>query len=51
VNFRKQQREHTPVHIVGTAVEQVESFNFLSVHIIDDMKLFTYTDSVVKNAQ
>ncbi|XP_064868867.1 uncharacterized protein LOC115113221 isoform X3 [Oncorhynchus nerka] len=32
VDFRKQQREHAPIHIDGTAVEKVESFKFLSVH-------------------
>jgi hypothetical protein len=37
VNFRKQQREHTPILIDGTAVK-VESFKFLSVHITDDLK-------------
>ncbi|KAM9571072.1 uncharacterized protein ACWYII_046330 isoform 1-T1 [Salvelinus alpinus] len=42
VDFRKQQREHPPIHIEGTAVEKVESFKFLCVHI---------TDSVVKKAQ
>jgi hypothetical protein len=25
VDFRKQQREHLPIHIEGTAVEKVES--------------------------
>ena len=42
VDFRKQQREHPPIHIDGTAVEKVESFQFLCVHI---------TDCVVKKAQ
>jgi hypothetical protein len=32
VDFRNQQREHSPVHINGTTVEKVESFKFLSVH-------------------
>jgi hypothetical protein len=33
LDFRKQQREHPPIHIDRTAVEKVESFKFLSVHI------------------
>ena len=31
VDFRKQQREHPPIHINGTAVEKVERFKFLCV--------------------
>ena len=31
VDFRKQQREHPPIHIDGTAVEKVESLMFLGV--------------------
>ena len=40
-NFKKQQREHPPIHIEGTAVEKVESFKFLSVHITDKLKWST----------
>uniref|UniRef100_A0A673Y733 Ankyrin repeat and sterile alpha motif domain containing 6 n=1 Tax=Salmo trutta TaxID=8032 RepID=A0A673Y733_SALTR len=29
VDFRKQQREHLPIHIDGTVVEKMESFKFL----------------------
>ena len=29
VDFRKQQREHRPIHIDGTVVERVVSFKFL----------------------
>jgi hypothetical protein len=39
VDFRKQQMEHAPIHIDGT------------VHITDDLKWSTHTDSVVKKAQ
>ena len=35
VDFRKQQREHLPIHIDRTAVEKVDTFTFLSVHITD----------------
>ena len=51
VDFRKQQMEQPPIHIGGTAVEMVESFKFLGVHIIDKLKWSTHTDSVVKKAQ
>uniref|UniRef100_A0A4W5KI64 Alkylated DNA repair protein AlkB homologue 8 N-terminal domain-containing protein n=1 Tax=Hucho hucho TaxID=62062 RepID=A0A4W5KI64_9TELE len=50
VDFRKQQRERDPIHIDETAVK-VESFKFLSVHITDDLKWFTTTDSEVKKVQ
>ena len=32
VDFRKQQREHPPIHIDGPAVEKVESFKFFGIH-------------------
>ena len=51
VDFRKQPREHSTIHIEGTAVEKVGSFMFLCVHITDKLKWFTHTDSVVKKAQ
>jgi hypothetical protein len=51
VDFRKQQREHAPIHIDGTAVEQVESFKFLGMHITDDLKWSTHTHNVVNKAQ
>ena len=50
-DFRKQQREHSPIHIDGTTVEKVESFKFLGVHITDKLKWTTHTDSVVKKSQ
>ena len=51
VDFRKQQREHPPIHIDGTVVERVERFKCLGVHITDKLKWSTHTDSVVKKAQ
>ena len=41
VDFRKQQREHPPIYIGGTAVEKVESFKFLGVFITDKLKWST----------
>ena len=51
VDYKKQQREHPPIHIDGTALEKVESFKFLGVHITDKLKWSSHTDSVVKKAQ
>ena len=51
VDFRKQQRGHSPIHIDRTVVEKVESFKFLGEHITDKLKWSTHTDSVVKKAQ
>ena len=51
MDFRKRQREHRPIHIDGTAVEKVESFKFLGVHVTDKLKWSTHTDSVVKKVQ
>ena len=50
MDFRKQQREHLPIHIDGTVVEGVVSFKFLGVHITDKLNWSTHTDSVVKKA-
>jgi hypothetical protein len=47
VDFGIQQRGHPRIHIDGTAVEKVESFKFLGVHIKDKLKWSTDTDSVV----
>jgi hypothetical protein len=38
VDFRKQQREQSPIHIDRTVVEKVVSFKFLCVHIPDKLK-------------
>ena len=51
VDFRKQQRELTCIHIVSTVVEKVESFKFLCLHITDKLKWSNHIDSVVKKAQ
>ena len=48
VDFRKQQREHSPIHFDGTVVEKVERLKFLGVH---KLKWSTHTDSMLKKAQ
>jgi hypothetical protein len=51
VDFRRQQREPTTIHINGAAVEKVKRFKFLCVHVTDNLKWSTHTDCVVKKAQ
>jgi hypothetical protein len=51
VDFRRQQREHAPIHIDRAAVERVKRFKFLGRHITDHLKLSIHTESVVKKAQ
>ncbi|MGV2376240.1 UNVERIFIED_CONTAM: DUF1891 domain-containing protein, partial [Pseudomonas aeruginosa] len=51
MDFRKQQREHPPIHIEGTEEERVVSFKLLGVHITDKLNWSTHTDRVVKKAQ
>jgi calcineurin-like phosphoesterase len=42
VDFRKQMREHDPIHSNGTGVERVTRFKFLSVHISMHMRTHTH---------
>ena len=51
VDFRKQQSEHTPIHIDMTAVEKVDNFKFLGVHTPDNLKWSNHTDSVMKESE
>ncbi|XP_064877276.1 uncharacterized protein LOC135572772 [Oncorhynchus nerka] len=51
VDFRKQQREHPPIHIDETVVERVVSFKFLGIHITDKLNWSIHTDSIVKKVQ
>ena len=39
VDYRKRRAEHAPIHIDGAAVEQVESFKFLGVHITKGLSM------------
>ena len=50
VDFRKQQRKHPTLHVNETAVEMMESFMFLGVHVMDKLKWSNHTDSVMKKA-
>jgi hypothetical protein len=51
VDFRKQQREHPPIHTDGTAMERVVRLKFLGIHITDKLNWSTHTDSAVKAQQ
>jgi hypothetical protein len=51
VDFRRQQRDHAPIHIDGAAVERVKSFTFLCLHITENLKWSIHTDSVGNKAQ
>ncbi|KAL7878838.1 hypothetical protein AOLI_G00098120 [Acnodon oligacanthus] len=51
VDFRKQERVHTPITINGAMVERVSSFKFLGVHISEKLIWTEHTTQVVKKAQ
>jgi hypothetical protein len=51
VDFRKQRREHTPIHINGIAEERVNSFMFLCVHITENLSWTNTTTTIVKAAE
>ncbi len=50
VDFWRQSREHTPISIDKTPVERVNSFEFLCVHITEDLTWSAHTDAVLKKA-
>ena len=51
VDYRKKRTEHAPILIDWAAVESVESFKFLGVHIINKLAWSKHTKKVVKRAQ
>ena len=51
VDYRKRRTEHIPILIDGNAVEQVESFKFLGVHITNKLTWSKHTKTVGKRAQ
>lgn len=50
VDFRRNADPHPPIHIKGTAVERVNSFKFLGVHISEDLTWTTSCSKLVKKA-
>ena len=51
VDYRKKRTAHPPILIDGAAVEQVESFKFLGVHITNKLTWSKHTMTVVKWAR
>jgi hypothetical protein len=51
VDYRKGRTEHAPILIDGAAVEQVESFKFLSAHITNQLSWSKHTMTVMKRAR
>ncbi|XP_059813425.1 myelin-associated glycoprotein-like isoform X1 [Hypanus sabinus] len=52
VNFRKgKSGEHTPVLILGSAVERLSSFKFLSINISEDLFWIQHIESITKEAR
>jgi hypothetical protein len=51
VDYRKRRTKHAPILIDGAAVEQVEIFKFLGVHITNKLTWSKHTKAVVKRAQ
>ncbi|XP_051517576.1 uncharacterized protein LOC127419842 [Myxocyprinus asiaticus] len=50
VDFRRKDREHSPITINGAPVERVSSFKFLCVHITEELTWSVHTEVVVKKA-
>ena len=50
VDYRRKRTENTPILIDRAAVEQVESFKFLGVHITNKLTWAEHTKTVVKRA-
>ena len=51
VDYRKKKTEHAPIFIEGAEVEQVDSFKFLGVHIINKLTWSKQTKTAVKRAR
>ena len=48
VGFRRNQAGHAPILINRAAVETVNNFKFLLLNILENLKWFNHTDTVVK---
>jgi hypothetical protein len=51
VDYRKKRTEHTPIVIDWAAVEQVESFKFLGVHVTNKLTWSKHAKTVMKRAR
>jgi hypothetical protein len=50
VDYRKRWAKQAPINIDGPVVEQVESFQFLGVHITNELSWSKHTKTVLKRA-
>jgi hypothetical protein len=50
VDYKKKMTEHAPILIDGAAVEQVERFKFLGVHITNKVTWSKHSKTVMKRA-
>ena len=50
VDYRKKRTGYSPILIDGAAVEQIDSFKFLGVHITNKLKWSKHTKTVAKRA-
>jgi hypothetical protein len=50
VDYKKRRTKHAPILTDGAAVEQVESFKLLGVHITNNLTWSKHTKTVVKRA-
>ena len=50
VDNRKKRPEHAPILVDGAALEQVQSFKFLGVHITNTLTWSKHTKTVVRPA-
>jgi hypothetical protein len=51
VDYRKRRAKHTPILIDGAVVKQVESFQFLGVHITNKLSWSKHTKTFGKKVQ
>ena len=51
MDYRKKRTEHATILIDRAAVEQVESFKFLGVHITNKLTWSKHTKTVVKRTR
>ena len=51
VDYWKRGVEHASIHIIGSVVEQIESFKFLGVHVTNKLSWSKHTKTVVKRAR
>jgi hypothetical protein len=51
MDYMKRRAEHTPIHIDGAVVEQVESFKILGVRITNKLSWSKHTKTVVKRVR